>query len=104
MVSARQKLRLVADQILSHAEVEPDIVCTTKSMETAKRLVAAGVGITFLPRSYLNLYSGVEGLACYPLDPGLEGSWTLAVACPKEGKMSRSSREFLKLLKEILEE
>lgn len=103
MVSARQKLRLVVDQILSYAEIEPDIVCTTKSMETAKRLVAAGVGITFLPRSYLNLYSGVEGLVCYPLDPGLEGNWTLAVACPKEGKMSRSSREFLKFLKEVLE-
>lgn len=38
------------------------------------------------------------------LDPVLKGSWTLAVACPKEGKMSRSSREFLRLLKEILEE
>lgn len=104
MVSARQKLRLVADQILEHAGIAPDIVCTTRSMETAKRLVAAGVGITFLPRSYLNLYSGVEGLVCYPLDPVLKGSWTLAVACPKEGKMSRSSREFLRLLKEILEE
>lgn len=104
MVSARQKLRLVADQILKNAQIVPDICCTTKSMETVKRLVAAGAGITFLPGSYLNLYSGVEGLACYPLDRSLEGVWKLAVACPKEGKMSKSSREFLRLLKEILAE
>lgn len=104
MVSARQKLRLVADQILKNAQIVPDICCTTKSMETVKRLVAAGTGVTFLPGSYLNLYSGVEGLVCYPLDRSLEGVWKLAVACPKEGKMSKSSREFLKLLKEILGE
>ena len=104
MVSARQKLRLVADQIVKNAGIVPDICCTTKSMETVKRLVAAGTGITFLPGSYLNLYSGVEGLACYPLDRSLEGVWKLAVACPKEGKLPRSSREFLKLLTETLRE
>lgn len=104
MVSARQKLRLVADQILKNAQIVPDICCTTKSMETVKRLVAAGTGVTFLPGSYLNLYSGVEGLVCYPLDRSLEGVWKLAVACPKEGKMPKSSREFLKLLKETLDE
>ncbi len=102
MVSARQKLRLVADQILRNAKLEPDICCTTKSMETVKRLVAAGTGVTFLPGSYLNLYSGVEGLVCYPLDRSLEGVWKLAVACPKEGKMPKSSREFLRLLTETL--
>ena len=73
-------------------------------METAKRLVGAGMGITFLPRSYLNLYSGVEGLECYPLAPDLDGSWKLTVAYPKEGKLSRGSREFLKLIRETLKE
>lgn len=103
MVSARQKLRLVADQILKNAGIVPDICCTSKSMETVKRLVAAGTGVTFLPGSYLNLYSGVEGLVCYPLDRSLEGLWKLAIACPKEGKMPKSSREFLRLLAETLE-
>lgn len=102
MVSVRQKLRLVADKILKNAGIVPDICCTTKSMETAKRLVAAGVGLTLLPGSYLNLYSGVEGLACYALDRELEGMWQLVVAYPKEEKLPKCSREFLKLLQEIL--
>ncbi|MCI8888819.1 MAG: LysR family transcriptional regulator [Hungatella sp.] len=104
MVSARQKLRQVADGILKNAGIVPDICCTTKSMETAKRLAAAGMGMTLLPRSYLNLYSGVEGLECYPLSPDLKGSWKLTVAYPKEKKLSRGSREFLKVIKETLSE
>ena len=68
MVASRQKLRQVADSILSQLSIKPNIRYTTKNMETAKRLAAAGMGITFLPHSYLNLFSGVENLACYPLD------------------------------------
>lgn len=104
MVARRQKLRLVVDQILENTRIVPDICCTTKSMETAKRLVAAGMGVTFLPRSYLTLYSRVDGLACYPLAGELHGSWRMAVAYPREGKLPRSSREFLRLLQEILGE
>ncbi len=102
MVAGRQKLRLVADQILENIGIVPDICCTTRSMETAKRLVAAGMGVTFLPRSYLTLYSRADGLACYPLARELNGSWRMAVAYPREGKLSRSSREFLRLLQEVL--
>ncbi|MCI8661006.1 MAG: LysR family transcriptional regulator [Lachnospiraceae bacterium] len=102
MVSPRQKLRLVADRILKNAGLVPDICCTTKSMETAKRLVAAEMGVTLLPGSYLNLYSGVEGLACYSLEKSLEGVWKLAVAYPKDEKLPRSSREFLSVVQELL--
>ena len=70
MVASRQKLRQVADSILSQLSIKPNIRYTTKNMETAKRLAAAGMGITFLPHSYLNLFSGVENLACYPLEAG----------------------------------
>ena len=75
MVANRQKLRQVADSILAQLSIKPNIRYTTKNMETAKRLAAAGMGITFLPHSYLNLFSGVENLACYPLDPALQASW-----------------------------
>lgn len=104
MVANRQKLRLVVDRILEIAGIRPYIRCTTKSMETAKRLVAAGMGVTFLPRSYLTLYSGVEGLESYPIDERLNGSWKLVAAYPKKGNLSRSSREFLRMLKECLEQ
>ncbi len=102
MVAARQKLRQVADSILEKSGIRPEIRYVTKSMETAKRLAAAGMGVTFLPYSYLTLYSGMEGLACYQLDGCLEASWELVVAYPKKGRLSRSAKEFLRVLKECL--
>ena len=102
MVASRQKLRQVADEILRKAGIRPDICCTTKSMETAKRLAAGGMGATFLPKSYMTLYSGTEGLSCYPLDEELGASWKLVAAYPADEKISRASREFLRTLKECL--
>ena len=103
MVASRQKLRQVADEILGKAGIKPQICCTTKSMETAKRLAAGGMGATFLPKSYMTLYSGTEGLKCYPLDEKLGASWKLVAAYPADEKLSRVSREFLRVLKECLE-
>ncbi|MBS6646209.1 MAG: LysR family transcriptional regulator [Clostridiaceae bacterium] len=102
MVASRQKLRQVADRILLKAQITPKIRYTTKSMETAKRLAAAGMGVTFLPGSYLDLFSGMEGIACYCLEESLEASWKLVVAYPKKDKLSKSVREFLRILKEHL--
>lgn len=103
MVAARQKLRVVADQILIAAGIRPNICCTTKSMETAKRLVAAGMGVTFLPKSYLTLYSGVEGLESYPVDQGLNATWKLVAAYRKHEKLSRGCLEFLRILQMCLD-
>lgn len=102
MVASRQKLRLVVDGILRCVGITPYIRCTTRSMETAKRLVAAGMGVTFLPYSYLTLYSGVEGLESYPLDTALGGSWKLVAAYLRKGNLSRSAQEFMRMMKDCL--
>ncbi len=103
MVANRQKLRQVADSILEQLSIKPDIRCTTKSMETAKRLAAAGMGVTFLPHSYLNLFSGVDNLACYPLDPALQASWKLVIGYPDGRLLSRCSKEFIRFLKQKMQ-
>lgn len=104
LLAAKQKVRVVTDQILIAAGINPNICCTTKSMETSKRLVAAGMGVTFLPKSYLNLYSGEEGLVSYSLAPELHGEWKMVVAYRKNERLSRGCREFLRILKACLEE
>lgn len=103
MVPGRQKLRQVADSILEKAGVRPRVRYTTKSMETAKRLVAGGAGVTFLPYSYLNLFSGTEGLACYALDDSLDASWQLVLAYMEKNPLSRGAGEFIRLLRKSLE-
>lgn len=94
MVAKRQKLRQVTDQIMKTGNIEPEICCTTRNMETAKRLVAAGMGATILPQSYLTLYSGTENLEWYPLDKSLNASWKLVMAKMKGEKLSGCSRKF----------
>lgn len=103
MVASRQKLRQVADSILSQLSIKPNIRYTTKNMETAKRLAAAGMGITFLPHSYLNLFSGIETLACYPLDPSLSASWKLVIGYPDGRPLSKCSKEFIRFLKQKIQ-
>lgn len=100
MIASRQKLRQVIDAILSQLNLHPNVRFTTKNMETAKRLAAAGMGITFLPLSYLTLFSGIDNLACYPLDQNLQASWKLVVGYPKNRALSRCSKEFIRVLKE----
>lgn len=99
MIASRQKLRQVIDAILSQLNIHPNVRFTTKNMETAKRLAAAGMGITFLPLSYLTLFSGIDNLACYPLDQNLQASWKLVIGYPKNRPLSRCSKEFIRILK-----
>lgn len=94
MVAKRQKLRQVTDQIMETGNIEPEICCTTRNMETAKRLAAAGMGATILPQSYLTLYSGAENLEWYLLDKSLNASWKLVIAKLKGEKLSGCSRKF----------
>ena len=103
MVANRQKLRQVADEILTKSRIDPVIRYTTKSMETAKRLTAAGMGITFLPYSYLTLFSGVDELEYFRLDENLNASWKLVAAYAEGTRLSRKSREFLKVLKKFFD-
>lgn len=104
MVASRQKLRMVVDGILNDIGIKPDICCTSRNMETVKRLVAAGMGVTFLPRSYLNLYSGGERLEYYALEDNLHASWMLVVAYAKNEKMSKSARALFEFSLRFFEE
>ena len=61
-------------------------------------LVLAETGITFLPESYIHLYSEQTDLISYPLADNLEGKWTIAIALPQETSMSRSSKEFIEVI------
>ena len=102
MVTRQQKLRNVVDRILSEAKITPVIRCSTRNMETAKRLTAAGMGFCILPQSYLDLYSEFSEMESYQLDPVLHAGWKLAISCPAAERQSRISREFLNMLKEII--
>ena len=104
MVARGQKLRQTADEILSQAQVKPKVLCSTKSMETAKRLVAAGMGLTLLPMSYTTLLSDRKGILCVPISEELEASWKIVIAYPKGEELPCCCREVLRLLRQRMKE
>ena len=104
MVARGQKLRQTADEILSQAQVKPKVLCSTKSMETAKRLVAAGMGLTLLPMSYTTLLSDRKGILCVPISEELEASWKIVITYPKGEELPCCCREFLRLLRQRMKE
>lgn len=104
MVARGQKLRQTADEILSQAQVKPKVLCSTKSMETAKRLVAAGMGLTLLPMSYTTQLSDRKGILCVPISEELEASWKIVIAYPKGEELPCCCREFLRLLRQRMKE
>lgn len=109
LVAKRQPLRDVIQRVFENVHTltgipfNPTACCSAKNMETIKRLVLAETGISFLPASYIHLYSESNDLISYPLADHLDGTWTLAIALPRESSMSRSSQEFVKVMKENLE-
>lgn len=108
LITERQPPRNVIQRIfqnvhiLTGAAFNPIACCSAKNMETIKRLVLAETGITFLPESYIHLYSEQTDLISYPLADSLEGKWTIAIALPQETSMSRSSKEFIEVMNENL--
>lgn len=105
LVSKRRPLRNVIQRIfenvhaLTSVPFNPAACCSSKNIETIKSLVLAEVGITFLPASYLHFHSDLPELISYPLAKNLKGTWTLALALPQETSMSRSTREFIDIMK-----
>lgn len=98
MVSPGRRIRQVADIILSKAEIEPKIILTTQSFETAKRLASVGMGVTLLPEAYLAIFPGEYDTKLFRLPAQWEGQWALSVVMQKDGYVSGASKEFIRLL------
>ena len=96
-----QRVRQIGDRILRKAGIfEPRIVLTTSSVQTALRFAEAGMGVTFLPESYLKLFPCThEPNLCY-MEDRYGASWSFVVAYPKGAELSAPVQYFIQLAKE----
>ena len=100
MVNKEQKIRQAADLILNKAQISPPIVLTTKSFETARRLASTGIGATFVPLRYLDIFPGSYPCDCYFVDASFDPWWTLCVAVQKNAYVSQAAKLFLRIVSE----
>lgn len=103
MVTKGQRIRHVADRVLSQAGIAPQIVFTSRNFETLRRLCAQGMGFTFIPRHYIGLLGGENyRTACYAIPELYDAFWELSVVTLKDAYLSRAAKAFLKSFKESI--
>jgi len=100
MVNKEQKIRQAVDLILHNAQIDPFITLTTKSYETARRLACEGIGSTFVPLQYINIFPGSYQPDYYHLDAKYSPYWTLCVAVQKNAYVSKAAQLFVRIVSE----
>lgn len=92
-----QRTREFSDKILSETKISPRKLIETRNIETALKMSAAGLGISFIPETY--------ALNCsYPKQPYLfsvgngNTKWTLAIAYRENGYLIKSAQKFIDII------
>ena len=96
MVAKGQRIRHVANRVLARAGFAPQIVFTSRSYETLRRLASEGMGYTLVPRQYIGILGGDEyKTCCYAIPPRYDAYWELSVVTLKDAYLSRAAKAFL---------
>lgn len=100
LTKQNQKLRQIADDLFLQAGFKPRIILETKSIEAAHAMVAAGVGITFIPDTVIWFGQITQSPSYFSIE-SLAPTRTVAVAYLKGRYLSRAAFEFIEVAKEI---
>ncbi|MBP2630455.1 MAG: transcriptional regulator, LysR family [Firmicutes bacterium] len=100
LLNKGQKIREVSDLILHKANINPHIVLTSKSYETARRLASAGLGVTFVPMQYLKIFHGEYFPEYYYIDKKYAAYWTMGILVPKNAYVSKAACLFIEMVTE----
>lgn len=95
MLKRGQMIRKITNDILSHADIKPNILLETINFETARRLACSGMGITFSPLSYCSIYSAEYKGDYYLLPPEFDVYWFMSIVTPANTHLSLATRELI---------
>lgn len=108
MVNARNRVRIIADEMFNEKQIKPNIILETENIETVLALSVKGMGITFYPRTLMNNKNLVfdrntfMNTNIYHLQYN-KTHGTLAIGYQKNRFISQAAIEFIKLAKEKYE-
>lgn len=104
MVSKGQRSREICDSLLQSAGIlEPDIIVSFSNLNTAHRCVAAGLGVTILPKYYLEISAVIPTPLYFSVPRQYHANWNLCITTMKDSYMTLASRYFIELLKNCME-
>jgi DNA-binding transcriptional LysR family regulator len=108
MVNARNRVRIIADEMFTEKQIRPNIILETENIETVLALSVKGMGITFYPRTLMNNKNLVfdkntfTGINIYHLQYN-KTHGTLAIGYQKNRYISQATKEFIKIAQEKYE-
>jgi DNA-binding transcriptional LysR family regulator len=101
LLKQNQKLHQIATSLCRQAGFKPRIILESESIEAAHALVAAGIGVAFIPDT-LAKFKKVSSHPQYFSLRGQAPSRTVIIAYRKGRYLSRPANEFINIAKEIL--
>ena len=101
LLDINKGIRKVQDRTIKSYGISPDVVFTTKNFETAKRLAANGMGITIIPKDYLNIFSQDKNYDSFNLSGTEENIWYTAILTIPDIYKSQATKVFLDEVKKF---
>lgn len=98
LVNPGRRIRQISDHILWQAGITPEVVLTTSSYETAHRLACQGLGLTFLPLQYKEIFPCPYPGEYFSIDPAYSPYWDLCVAVARDSYISNAAQVFIHML------
>lgn len=95
LLDINKGIRKVQDRTIKSYGINPEVVFTTKNFETAKRLAANGMGITIIPKDYLNIFSQDKNYDSFILSGTEENIWYNAILTIPDIYKSQATKVFI---------
>lgn len=105
MVNAKNRVRIIADEMFNEKEIKPNIILETESIETVLALSVKGMGITFYPKTLMNNKdlifdkNTITGVNLYHLKYN-KTHGTLGIGYQRNRYVSQALKEFIELAKD----
>jgi DNA-binding transcriptional LysR family regulator len=93
-----QRVRHINEIIFQKAQIEPNMVFCSQSIETIKRLSATGAGIAIIPEYYLEKLGAIEGVNCYNIEPEYSYEWSLVAVYRDFKNLSAAAKKVLEIV------
>lgn len=94
-------IRKISDLIFSELNMKVRNIITTNNFETAKRLAIESMGLTLLPKDYIDLFSYEKEFNTYYILNSNVAFWQSCIIQNKNICSSKISDVFIELIKEI---
>lgn len=96
-----QRIRLINEIIFKRANINPEIVFTSRNLETIKRMASIGAGIAIIPDNYLDYIQSSPDLRCYYMEDKYDYQFVVVAAYQKNSYITKATREFLTIVKQL---